>query len=262
MLVFHSVLEQGERGNRAVISTAELERTFQAMREKDYHPISLRQMHAFLEGRGSVPQRAVLLTFDDGYRDLAINVLPLTQKYHYPAVAFPVMKWFQPYRRPDQDRDPELPFRPHLSTAEWTLLLGSGLWDAGGHSYDGHWRIPAAGGKEGPFLTTRQWLVDLGREETTGEYRARVWQDILLTRQALQEAGREPPFSFAYPYGARSVELERLLQEAGFRYLYTLEPGLNRAGQDPARIRRFSAGVTAEENLSILEKAFTEAASP
>jgi|GEM_PF-6993860 len=50
------------------------------------------------------------------------------------------------------------------------------------------------------------------------------------------------PFFFAYPYGAYTPELVRILHTAGYRYLFTVIKGVNTRGQDPAHIYRINAG--------------------
>ncbi|MCL6635236.1 MAG: polysaccharide deacetylase family protein [Peptococcaceae bacterium] len=243
VLLFHAV-DHGS-GNPNAIRLEDLEATFQALRDYGYHPISLEQFHAFIDGRAAAPPRAVLLTFDDGYRDVYESVLPLTRKYRYPAVLFAVTKWFDPHHRPE-------PSRGHLSVEEARELLRSGLWSIGGHSYDGHRLVMGGGYVQGPYYVTRAWLGSENRLETEDEYRARVWGDIVLDRAALQRAGVARPLDFAYPYGAFNPAVVKMLNEAGYLYLYTNKPGLNRPGQDPSYICRISAGASPHETMALL----------
>ncbi len=247
VLLFHAV-EDGDKTdfqNGNVITIEELENTFFLLKNCGYCPISLEEFHSFLEGKEEVPPKAVLLTFDDGYADVYEKVLPLTQKYSFPAVVFAVSKWFDPYPRPEESRR-------HLSCEEAKELLASGLWQVGGHGYEGHRLVAGAGGRTGPFYTTRAWLASEGRVETGAEYRARVWSDLVLERAALARAGVQEARDFAFPYGAFNGELVRMLNEAGYTYLYTNKPGLNRAGQDKSHIYRLTASPRSYETLAEL----------
>jgi peptidoglycan/xylan/chitin deacetylase (PgdA/CDA1 family) len=51
-----------------------------------FHPISLADLIACLEGRASLPDRAILVTFDDGYRNNLTLAAPILRRYGVPAV--------------------------------------------------------------------------------------------------------------------------------------------------------------------------------
>lgn len=243
VLLFHAVENAPATPN--IMSSDTLEATFQAIKECGYHPIGLEQFHAFIDGRAGVPPKAVLITFDDGYRDIYEIVYPLTKKYNYPAVVFTVSKWFDPYPRPEHNR-------PHLNVSEAVELVKSGLWSVGGHSYEGHRQVEVSGNQTEPYYVARAWNNTEGRHENKEEYYARVWSDISLDRAALERAGIKGPRDFAFPYGAFNSDVIEMLNKAGYVYLYMTEPGLNRRGQDPSYIYRISAGQSVHETMALL----------
>lgn len=55
---------------------------------RDHHPISGDELLAIRRGEAILPRRAVLVTFDDGYRDLAEHAWPLLRRHGVPAVVF------------------------------------------------------------------------------------------------------------------------------------------------------------------------------
>jgi len=57
---------------------------------RHYRPISLDQVRHCCQGRAELPRSAVLLTFDDGYRNVARHALPLLRRQEVPCVIFPV----------------------------------------------------------------------------------------------------------------------------------------------------------------------------
>ena len=64
----------------------ELERHFQALQEGGYTPISMDTMVNHLRTGSQLPEKPVLLTFDDNYIGQYKYAFPLLQKYNYPAV--------------------------------------------------------------------------------------------------------------------------------------------------------------------------------
>ncbi|HEV7665715.1 MAG TPA: polysaccharide deacetylase family protein [Chloroflexota bacterium] len=79
-----------------------------------YHPISAAQLLDSLQGRSRLPRGAVLITFDDAYRDFGELAWPLLKFYHVPAVLF-VPTAFA-----------EQPDRVFWWDALWQVLSGSG----------------------------------------------------------------------------------------------------------------------------------------
>jgi peptidoglycan/xylan/chitin deacetylase (PgdA/CDA1 family) len=53
-----------------------------------YHPITLTQLRAYLNGGRTLPDRPVVLTFDDGYLDLYTQAFPVLKHHRFKAVAY------------------------------------------------------------------------------------------------------------------------------------------------------------------------------
>ena len=58
--------------------------------EHGYHTISPDDLYDFLAGQGTLPDRPVLITFDDGYVDNYTNAYPILKKYNLKATIFVV----------------------------------------------------------------------------------------------------------------------------------------------------------------------------
>lgn len=53
-----------------------------------FHPIDFNDLRAYFEGRTGLPARPVVLTFDDGYRDVYTAAFPILRAHHFKAVAY------------------------------------------------------------------------------------------------------------------------------------------------------------------------------
>jgi peptidoglycan/xylan/chitin deacetylase (PgdA/CDA1 family) len=92
VLMFHRVLPADSLAYRR----AEREFTFTTegfarcldFVQKHYNPISLDQLEAATAGNSALPPRAVLITFDDGWRDTLLYAYPELRKRSLPAVLF------------------------------------------------------------------------------------------------------------------------------------------------------------------------------
>jgi len=244
ILTFHSV-SKVPAANPVTISAAELDKTFSLLLQRGYHFINLEQFHDFIDGKASVPNKAVLITFDDGYQDNYLVAYPIAKKHQIPAVIFTVTKWFSEFPRPE-------PHIAHLNIEEAKSLLAEKLWTIASHSHDGHRKINGGNGP-GAFYTTQVCQTDYNESEA--EYKARLWNDIALSAFTLERVGAGR-LDFAFPYDAYNETAKQIVKGLGYRYIYTNESGLNKPGQDPGHIRRIPSAQTARQNLALLEARF------
>lgn len=133
--------------------------------------------------------------------------------------------------------------RGMLTWQQVELLEKSGLVTIGAHTFDQHCRIPGRGGMSLiPVTITPIRDPGAGKEESAADYEKRMLKDSLEAQRVLYaRLGHTTPY-FAYPYGAYTPELVRILHSAGYRYLFTVLRGLNVRGQDRDHIYRINAG--------------------
>ncbi|MFZ5814037.1 MAG: polysaccharide deacetylase family protein [Bacillota bacterium] len=256
VLIYHHLAPPEERPEEpGVITPERFESHLQMLRAEGYHLASAAEFAAFLDGRLALPARSVLITFDDGYASNYHLGLPLLQKYRAPALIFPVMKYF--------DTDGKGAYSPHLTREHARAMLESGLVAFGSHTYDGHGKVAAGpdGSEQGPFLTTRKWLAEEGRQESEEEFQARVRADLERSIATLRSIGvQEEALHFALPWGLGAHERADLLRSLGFRYIYTVDDSeLNYGGQQ-GLVHRMDAGdptVSAEWLKERLEQLFS-----
>lgn len=88
VLNYHSVTI--DPGNVVVISPAKLLEQMKYLHDHGYNPISLTTFIGLIENESglTVPEKPVLLTFDDGYVDNLEEAMPILAKYDFPATLF------------------------------------------------------------------------------------------------------------------------------------------------------------------------------
>jgi len=162
-----------------------------ALNALGYRVVGLERTVAYLAGRsGPLPPNAVLITFDDGSKGTWIYADSILRRLHMRAGVMLItgdVSQHQPY---------------YLDWAEVEAMQKSGRFEFGDHTRDGHGLIPAGGGREGPFLTEREWLPGDGRLETVDSYRARVAGDLDGSLADFAAHGLPRPDAFAYPFSA------------------------------------------------------------
>ncbi|MBW4591334.1 MAG: polysaccharide deacetylase family protein [Brasilonema angustatum HA4187-MV1] len=84
ILMYHDILP--EKQVFFDVTPEELEQHFQTLKDNGMTPISLDQLMTHLQTGMPLPEKPVVLTFDDGYGGHYQYVYPLLKKYGYPAV--------------------------------------------------------------------------------------------------------------------------------------------------------------------------------
>src|SRR5881628_2270884 len=84
ILSYHSI---GDLDTPLTIKEKDFERHV-ALLSSTFSPVHLREIVDYVTGRGGLPEDAVAITFDDGYRDNLTLALPILLKYQVPATIF------------------------------------------------------------------------------------------------------------------------------------------------------------------------------
>ncbi|MDQ3204995.1 MAG: poly-beta-1,6-N-acetyl-D-glucosamine N-deacetylase PgaB [Pseudomonadota bacterium] len=190
-----------------------------------YVPVSLDAVVASARGGPPLPERAVLLTFDDGLRSHYTHAFPLLRAYGFPAVMAVVTRWV------DLPADTTVDYGHRLFTADdfltWEQLRemrDSGLVDVASHSHDLHRGVLAnPQGNMTPAAITRVFDLATGTYESESAYRARIRDDLAASSLAIQSALGVRPRAVVWPYAAYSSVSNAIADELGMEVSFDLE---------------------------------------
>ncbi len=89
ILAYHSVMRQADDINGCYsISETVFEQQLAFLKQEGYNVITLSDALAGLDGKKNLPERPLVITFDDGYKDNFYIAMPLLHRYGFPAVIF------------------------------------------------------------------------------------------------------------------------------------------------------------------------------
>jgi biofilm PGA synthesis lipoprotein PgaB len=206
------------------ISRENLARHFAWLKENGYRAVSVDDVIAAREGRHSLPEKAVLLTFDDGDRSLYTEVFPLLKLYNYPAVAALVTSWMEVPAGAVVDYATEMrPRERFISWSEAREMQASGLVEFASQSHDLHYDDSVTPqGTLLPAAANRLWSKESGYESLAAYYQ-RVKDDLAQSRDILARRLGRAPRVLVWPYGAFSNVGWHAAQGSGFSVSMTLD---------------------------------------
>lgn len=225
-LSYHEVIPDNEPLTPTAVRASDLARQFAWLQANGYHPVSVDQILAARAGGPPLPPKALLLTFDDGFKDAYSHAFPLLKLFHYPAVIALVGKWMDvpDDQMVDYDGQP-VPRSKFLTWAQVREMQASGLIEVASHSYDLHHGILAnPQGNTQPATTTR--LYADGRYENDAAYLARLRTDL---RDSISQHTGKAPRIIVWPYGRSNLTAQEIAAELGMPIGLTLVDGFNDA---------------------------------
>jgi peptidoglycan/xylan/chitin deacetylase (PgdA/CDA1 family) len=204
VLGYHSISDERRDGTlRWSVSPGDFDEQMALIRERGHTPLTVTRYAAVLRGLAPLPPRPVLITFDDGFADLADTALSVLRRYDLTATAYVITSRLGV--APSPGGDPVL---------DW-----DGLRELGAH-----------GVEIGSHSRTHHALDCLRPRELHSE--------IAGSRRELEDGLQAPASSFAYPYGYHSPAVRRAVHAAGYSSACGVKNALSHEEDDVFAIAR------------------------
>ncbi len=228
VLSYHDIKDEVDgdlEQETTTLSTKNLARHFAWLQEHGYHPVSINDLIDAKIGKKLLPNKPILLTFDDGYQSMYTRVYPLLKLYKYPAVSAVVGSWLEvPDGQIVQYGDEKVPREHFLSKQQIKEISDSGLVEFSSHSYDLHRGVLANPlGNKMPAAVTLQYDTTAKNYESSEIYRNRIKQDLAKNNALILKLTGKPPRAMVWPYGAHNAIANEVANELGMSISLTLD---------------------------------------
>lgn len=184
------------------IVPAIFEQQIVTFKDKGYMFITAGELGDYITGNGTIPEKPVLLTFDDGYRDLYTDVFPIIKKYQVRITVYMVSSFLD---------KPNYLFKWQLQE-----MVNSGLVELGAHTVH--------------HISLKEKSSKVDQDEITG------------SKKELEDIFHIPIVSFAYPYGAYDEQAIRSVKQSGYKTAVTTMLGDIIDSKNPYVIPRIRPG--------------------
>lgn len=191
ILMYHYVEYVKDKGDTIRQSLALTPYTFEeqvkTLAEYGYTFMTNAEVAEVFEGKTGLPDKPIVLTFDDGYRDFYIDVYPILKKYNAKATAY-IISGF-------------LDHPNNMKTSQLLEIARDGLVEIGAHTVN------------------HAWLKGLPQKT--------VLYELIQSKKDLEALIGRPVVSFEYPYGAFDVPSIKAVAQVGFTSAVSTVPGID-----------------------------------
>ncbi|MFY1873992.1 poly-beta-1,6-N-acetyl-D-glucosamine N-deacetylase PgaB [Achromobacter xylosoxidans] len=229
-LAYHDVEDDDPDQGFLSVRTDRLVDQLAWLRENGYQAVSVDQILAARQGGKPLPERAVLLSFDDGYRSFYTRVLPILKAYRWPALLAPVGTWMDTPadKQVDFGGSPQ-PRQRFLNWPEVRAISQSGLVEIAAHTDASHYGALAnPQGNTEPAAAIRAYDAKTGRYESEAQFEARMGGDVRAISRKIEQVTGKKPRVWVWPYGAEGGSTLRIAADNGYQLALTLEDGPGR----------------------------------
>lgn len=212
ILMYHQVGVPARRGTPSrslCVSSADFEAHMRWLKRMGYQGVAMRDLMPYLNGEKT--GKAVGITFDDGYRNVHANALPVLQDLGFTATNYFVSREIGGSNRWDAAKG----ITSALCMSKAELLE----WATLGHEVGCH-------------TLNHARLTSVSLKEAARE--------IVDARHELEEITGAPVEAFCYPHGAVNAEIRQLVEDAGYSNATTIESRHARGTDDRLLLPRLT----------------------
>jgi peptidoglycan/xylan/chitin deacetylase (PgdA/CDA1 family) len=184
---------------RLTVDPGDFARQMAWLKANGFHTLTQSQLLAALLHRVALPSKPIVVTFDDGYRDVLGKASPVIQQLGLHATEYVISGRLD-------GADPSFLTGPQLRVLEQRGI------EIGSHTVT-HANLPA---------------LDNGR----------ALQELRTSRLTLERAVGHPVPWFAYPYGAYNARIAALVRSAGYQLAVTTQAGTCQTAGRTLELRR------------------------
>ena len=217
IIMYHSILKDSSRSNKYTITPTVLEEDLKYIKDKGYTTVTIADLISYVYDDKPLPEKPIVLTFDDGHYNNYGYLFPLLEKYDMKAVISIVGSYTDKFTKTDEAN---LNYS-YLRWKDIKELMDTGRIEFQNHTYNLH-------SNTGKRIGTKKI-----KGETDEHYKNVLEEDILKLQQEFKENTNYIPQCFTYPFGGISNASLDIIKELGFKASLSCEQGINKLTKNP-----------------------------
>ncbi|HKJ33508.1 MAG TPA: polysaccharide deacetylase family protein [Balneolales bacterium] len=213
VLVYHRIVDDEElaQKNWMCVHVDQFYKHLKWIEQMGYTSITLEDYWLYMMGELQLPRKPIIITFDDGYEEIYKLARPVLQEFGMRVVLFVLGN--RNLHENEWDKKLGLPAAPLLKDRQIVELYDDGF-EIGAHTLN-HVHLPNLSP-------------------------VNAWKEIYDSKKNLESLIKGRVYSFSYPYGAITKDIQDMVAQIGFFFGCSVFTGPPQFGRDPLQIRRLT----------------------
>lgn len=211
ILMYHSILKDTRKTNDFIITPTQLENDLKYLSEHGYHTVVIQDLIDYVETGKALPEKPIVLTFDDGHLNNLAYAMPLLEEYGMRAVLSIVGKYTDAATSNGENNVAY----SYLTWEQVKQAHDSGVFEIQNHSYALH------------DLSGRRQGAKQVSGESPDQYFQVLSGDLNQMQERIIACTGVRPTTFAYPFGYISDSSIDIIKRLEFQASLSCEEGIN-----------------------------------
>lgn len=241
VILYHEV--RYNKNGKLAISPYEFESDLKYIKDEGYTTVTVADLVNYVTKGVSLPEKPIMLTFDDGYLNDYVYAFPLIKKYNMKIVFSVIAKNTDDFTKV---KDDNIDYS-HVTWEQLNEMIQSGLVEVQNHTYNMH------------SISLKRYGCSKNPGESIEHYESALSDDLLKCQNEISLNTGVVPTAFTYPYGRVSGESLPVIKKLGFKASFSCKYGINMLNRDPEKLyclKRVSRyhGTTLKKTIAKAEK--------
>jgi len=212
VIMYHHLTEKSKRAGKYTLTKEQFRKDMEYLKEKGYESVDTKMLTDYVEGKGNLPQKPVMITFDDGFESFYVLAKPILEQLSMRACVFVIGYLADEYTKLN---DHNINYS-YLTWDEIRELDESEYIEVQSHTYNLHNNTK---GK-------RKGIAQL-KGESVNNYEKTITDDLKKMRNKLKDNSGVTSEAIAYPYGVYSKATAKIMENFGYKLSFTCEERIN-----------------------------------
>ncbi len=217
IIMYHNIMKSNTKSSKFIVTKNQLEEDLEFLKNNGYNTIVMNDLVEYVYNNKPLPEKPIILTFDDGYYNNYVYAYPMLKEYGFKGVLSVIGYYTDMYSENGEKNENY----SHVTWEDIKEMSESGVMELQNHSYNLHSTDKGRNGSKKK------------KGESKEEYKKMLTGDLEKLQNGFSENLKFTPNTYTYPFGSVSEASYDIIKELGFKCTLSCESGINNVSKNP-----------------------------